>query len=109
MPILADLSRRLHLLTTDAKPDPPRDGVPSYTHNLPDPADRSQKSAPSTPGTGTSADDLGDRFTRRKSVPDPGDSSPLGNSGTSNGTKKNSKDTKVPRFKAKTAYRNGEY
>ncbi|XP_014484748.1 PREDICTED: uncharacterized protein LOC106749612 [Dinoponera quadriceps] len=35
MPILSELSRRFHMLTTDAKPDPPRIGIPGYTHNLP--------------------------------------------------------------------------
>ncbi|KOC63318.1 Receptor-interacting serine/threonine-protein kinase 1 [Habropoda laboriosa] len=34
MPILSDLSRRFHLLTTDAKPDPPRLPIKGYTHNL---------------------------------------------------------------------------
>ncbi|KAK2581627.1 hypothetical protein KPH14_002129 [Odynerus spinipes] len=33
MPILSDLSRRFHLLTTDAKPDPPR-VIEGHTHNL---------------------------------------------------------------------------
>lgn len=33
MPILSDLSRRFHLLTTDAKPDPPRVPIKGYTHN----------------------------------------------------------------------------
>lgn len=36
MPILAQLSRRFHgMLTTDAKPDPPRIRIDDYTHNLP--------------------------------------------------------------------------
>lgn len=34
MPILSDLSRRLFMLTTDAKPDPPRVPISGYTHNL---------------------------------------------------------------------------
>ncbi|XP_076762579.1 death domain-containing immune deficiency protein isoform X3 [Xylocopa sonorina] len=34
MPILSNLSRRLHMLTTDAKPDPPRIPIDGYTHNL---------------------------------------------------------------------------
>ncbi|CAL7949461.1 unnamed protein product [Xylocopa violacea] len=34
MPILSSLSRRLHMLTTDAKPDPPRIPIKGYTHNL---------------------------------------------------------------------------
>lgn len=34
MPILADLSRRFHFLTTDAKPDPPRILIEGHTHNL---------------------------------------------------------------------------
>lgn len=34
MSILSELSRRLHLLTTDAIPDPPRVGIKGYTHNL---------------------------------------------------------------------------
>ncbi|KAL2722547.1 protein immune deficiency [Vespula squamosa] len=34
MPILSDLSRRFHLLTTDAKPDPPRVPIEGYTNNL---------------------------------------------------------------------------
>ncbi|XP_070525642.1 immune deficiency isoform X2 [Cardiocondyla obscurior] len=37
MPILSQLSRRFHMLTTDAKPDPPRTG--SYMHNLSIPED----------------------------------------------------------------------
>ncbi|XP_012537876.1 protein immune deficiency isoform X2 [Monomorium pharaonis] len=36
MPILSQLSRRFHdMLTTDAKADPPRTGIGSYTHNPP--------------------------------------------------------------------------
>lgn len=34
MPILSNLSRRFHMLTTDAKPDPPRIPIRGYTHNL---------------------------------------------------------------------------
>ncbi|KAF3420627.1 hypothetical protein E2986_04544 [Frieseomelitta varia] len=34
MPILSNLSHRFHMLTTDAKPDPPRIPVEGYTHNL---------------------------------------------------------------------------
>ncbi|XP_076235306.1 death domain-containing immune deficiency protein [Calliopsis andreniformis] len=34
MPIFSDLSRRFHMLTTDAKPDPPRIEIKGYTHNL---------------------------------------------------------------------------
>lgn len=34
MPILSDLSRRFHLLTTDAKPEPPRIPIEDNTHNL---------------------------------------------------------------------------
>ncbi|KAL2741966.1 protein immune deficiency [Vespula maculifrons] len=34
MPILSDLSRRFHLLTTDAKPDPPRIPIEGHTNNL---------------------------------------------------------------------------
>ncbi|OAD58372.1 Receptor-interacting serine/threonine-protein kinase 1, partial [Eufriesea mexicana] len=34
MPILSNLSRRFHMLTTDAKPDPPRIPISGYTHNL---------------------------------------------------------------------------
>ncbi|XP_050589688.1 protein immune deficiency isoform X1 [Bombus affinis] len=34
MPILSNLSHRFHMLTTDAKPDPPRIPIEGYTHNL---------------------------------------------------------------------------
>ncbi|XP_076657423.1 death domain-containing immune deficiency protein [Halictus rubicundus] len=34
MPILTNLSRRFHMLTTDAIPEPPRIGIKGYTHNL---------------------------------------------------------------------------
>ncbi|KAK1116625.1 hypothetical protein K0M31_018244 [Melipona bicolor] len=34
MSILSNLSHRFHMLTTDAKPDPPRIPVEGYTHNL---------------------------------------------------------------------------
>ncbi|XP_033328246.2 death domain-containing immune deficiency protein isoform X1 [Megalopta genalis] len=34
MPILANLSRRFHMLTTDAIPEPPRIESKEYTHNL---------------------------------------------------------------------------
>lgn len=43
MPILSELSRRFHMLTTDAKPDPPRTGIPGYTHNLPPTEDEEAK------------------------------------------------------------------
>ncbi|XP_032667986.1 protein immune deficiency isoform X2 [Odontomachus brunneus] len=43
MPILSELSRRFQMLTTDAKPDPPRTGIPSYTHNLPPTEDEETK------------------------------------------------------------------
>ncbi|KMQ95845.1 receptor-interacting serine threonine-protein kinase 1 [Lasius niger] len=55
MPILSQLSRRFHdMLTTDAKPDPPRTGIEGYTHNLPPTSDEElkktqSKSAPITP------------------------------------------------------------
>ncbi|XP_011145967.1 uncharacterized protein LOC105187066 [Harpegnathos saltator] len=53
MPILSELSRRFHMLTTDAKPDPPRTGIPGYTHNLPPTEDTTKKprsrSTPTTP------------------------------------------------------------
>ncbi|XP_011629961.2 LOW QUALITY PROTEIN: uncharacterized protein LOC105422322 [Pogonomyrmex barbatus] len=56
MPILSQLSRRFHdMLTTDAKPDPPRTEINSYTHNLPQNAEDEEltktqsKSVPSTP------------------------------------------------------------
>ena len=53
MPILSQLSRRFHdMLTTDAKPDPPRTG--SYIHNLSPTLDEQltkmqSKSMPATP------------------------------------------------------------
>lgn len=34
MPILSEISRRFHMLTTDAKPDPPRIEIAGYTHDL---------------------------------------------------------------------------
>ncbi|CAD1480518.1 unnamed protein product, partial [Heterotrigona itama] len=34
MPIFSNLSHRFHMLTTDAKPDPPRIPIEGYTHNL---------------------------------------------------------------------------
>lgn len=49
MPILSQLSRRFHdMLTTDAKPDPPR--IESYTHNLPPtPDEELTKTIPAMP------------------------------------------------------------
>ncbi|EFN61166.1 Receptor-interacting serine/threonine-protein kinase 1 [Camponotus floridanus] len=55
MRILSQLPRRFHdMLTTDAKPDPPRTGIEGYTHNLPPTSDEDSrktqsKSAPTTP------------------------------------------------------------
>ncbi|XP_070166208.1 immune deficiency isoform X1 [Polyergus mexicanus] len=55
MPILSQLSRRFHdMLTTDAKPDPPRTENKGYTHNLPPTSDEElrkaqSKSTPTTP------------------------------------------------------------
>lgn len=34
MSILSNLSRRFHMLTTDAIPDPPRVEIKGYTHNI---------------------------------------------------------------------------
>lgn len=55
MRLLSQLPRRFHdMLTTDAKPDPPRTGIEDYTHNLPPTSDEKSrktqsKSAPITP------------------------------------------------------------
>ena len=54
MPIFSKLSRRFHMLTTDAKPDPPRIEITGYTHNLDPHTVTSEtngipKSAPVTP------------------------------------------------------------
>lgn len=69
MPILSQLSRRFHdMLTTDAKPDPPRTG--SYIHDLsttPDEETQS-KSVPVTPEK--EQDDLTPSMQRQESMPD---------------------------------------
>ncbi|KAG7204189.1 hypothetical protein KM043_002025 [Ampulex compressa] len=59
MPILSDLSRRFHLLTTDAKPDPPRIVVEDNSHRSESSsssrekgARQDTKSAPNTPTLG---------------------------------------------------------
>lgn len=44
MSILSNLSRRFHMLTTDAKPDPPRIPIKGYTHNLESINDETKKS-----------------------------------------------------------------
>lgn len=73
MPILSQLSRRFHdMLTTDAKPDPPRTEIKGYTHNLPPTPDEESKrtqskSAPTTPENERD-DDVATH--RQKSVPD---------------------------------------
>ncbi|EZA59026.1 hypothetical protein DMN91_010904 [Ooceraea biroi] len=72
MPILSQLSRRFHdMLTTDAKPDPPRTGIEGYTHNLPPIQDENlkktqSKSMPTTPEK--EHDDV-TSMPRQKSVP----------------------------------------
>ncbi|XP_012276037.1 receptor-interacting serine/threonine-protein kinase 1 [Orussus abietinus] len=54
MPILSSLSKRLHLLTTDSKPDPPRIQNAAYTNNLePPPSEVRTKSTSSVPKGGT--------------------------------------------------------
>lgn len=71
MPILSQLSRRFHdMLTTDAKPDPPRTG--SYVHNLSPSADEEStktqsKSMPATPEK--EKDDVTASMQRQRSVP----------------------------------------
>lgn len=48
MSILSNLSRRFHMLTTDAKPDPPRIPIKGYTHNLESINDETKKSSATT-------------------------------------------------------------
>lgn len=48
MSILSSLSRRFHMLTTDAKPDPPRIPIKGYTHNLESINDETKKSNATT-------------------------------------------------------------
>ncbi|XP_011872257.1 PREDICTED: uncharacterized protein LOC105564477 [Vollenhovia emeryi] len=72
MPLLSQLSRRFHdMLTTDAKPDPPRTG--SYMHNLTTTLDEEStktqsKSMPATPEK--EQDEVTSSMHGQKSVPD---------------------------------------
>ncbi|XP_050466353.1 protein immune deficiency [Cataglyphis hispanica] len=73
MPILSQLSRRFHdMLTTDAKPDPPRTGIKDYTHNLPPTSDEELKKTQSTSTPITPEKEHDDNVTSlqgQKSVP----------------------------------------
>ena len=71
MPILSQLSRRFSMLTTDAKPDPPRIRIEGYTHNLNsntenEKVETKSKLAPITPEVEFEENDLTSE--RRKSV-----------------------------------------
>lgn len=72
MPILSELSRRFHMLTTDAKPDPPRTGIPGYTHNLPPTEDEEAKKTRSK-STPTTPEELHAHGNNRKNVNDNND------------------------------------
>lgn len=107
------------MLTTDAKPDPPRTGIADYTHNLP-PAqdDEQEEESKRTRSKSTSAapevrvhdeDDDVTSVRRQKSVPN--DATPtsdfcakpeddLGQTGSAN----ESKEYKRPRTRTKTKY-----
>lgn len=121
MPILSELSRRFQMLTTDAKPDPPRTGVPGYTHNLPPTEDEETKKTRSKSmpeELHAHKNDKGDdgvnvtaSVRRQKSVPN--DATPtrdfcakaedLGDTGPTN----ESKEYKRPRTRTKTKH--GKY
>lgn len=120
MPILSELSRRFQMLTTDAKPDPPRTDIPGYTHNLPPTEDEETKktrlkSAPTAPEelhahrNNKDDDDEHDMTAsvRQKSVPN--DATPttdftkaenLGHTGSTN----ESKEYKRPRTRTKAKH-----
>lgn len=96
MPILENLSRRLHMLTTDAKPDPPRIHIEDNTNNL---GPRlSQKSAPQTPEVDTSNEGKSEGRDRRSSMPE---------RSAEDKERRNSAETKKPRFKTKST-KNGK-
>ncbi|XP_043277520.1 protein immune deficiency [Venturia canescens] len=111
MPILADLSRRLRLLTTDAKPDPPRIPSKDNTNNLlPSPSDSNQKSQPTTPDVKDSREAPKNPLDPRGSnsdanSEDEGDRPGLGNDRSASGGKKEWKDSKNARFKTKIPYK----
>ncbi|XP_076284484.1 death domain-containing immune deficiency protein [Lasioglossum baleicum] len=46
MPILSNLSRRFHMLTTDSIPEPPRIEIKGYTHNLNDETNEKSNATP---------------------------------------------------------------
>ncbi|XP_015118041.1 protein immune deficiency [Diachasma alloeum] len=96
MPILAELSRRLHLLTTDAKPDPPRIHINDNTNNL---GPRlSPKSAPPTPEVERTDESKRDR---RSSMPE--------GSSDSEKDRRSSPETKKTRYKTKShSMKNGQ-
>lgn len=111
MPILSELSRRFHMLTTDAKPDPPRTGIAGYTHNPPPTQDEEKKdskmrskSTPIIPDEVPAHDDVAS-VRRQKSVPNDATSKTdfctkpedLGHTGSTN----ESKEYKRPRTKTK--------
>ena len=111
MPILAEISRCLHLLTTDAKPDPPERGIPGYTNNLPpSPSEILQKSAPTTPNIDNVRQDSQRPTEHQQStsefIPDKSETPDSEQCGASNGNRKNSKQTKN-RFKTKP-YKTGK-
>ncbi|XP_011310414.1 uncharacterized protein imd [Fopius arisanus] len=95
MPILTDLSRRLNLLTTDAKPDPPRIHISDNTNNL---SPRlSPKSAPPTPGANNTDEVKRDR---RSSMPEGSDTEK---------DRRSSTETKKTRYKTRShSTKNGQ-
>lgn len=117
MPILSELSRRFHMLTTDAKPDPPRTRISDYTHNLA-PTQEEEEESKRTRSKSTSATPNGvevheredvTSVRRQKSVPN--DATPTsdfyaksehstGQAGSTN----ESRDYKRPKTKTKTKH-----
>ncbi|XP_029170384.1 protein immune deficiency [Nylanderia fulva] len=111
MPILSQLSRRFHMLTTDAKADPPRTGIEGYTHNLPPTSDEElrktqSKSAPTTP----EKEHKGVTTERQKSVPNdarpttPTDFSKPEDLGDNTRSTSESKEYKRPKTKTKSKH-----
>lgn len=112
MPILSDLSRRLHLLTTDARPDPPR--IPPVEDNTSNVEKKSsgknQKSEPVTPSTESHEEMM--ISCRRKSEPNQAvplnsytGSQDFSNSGSS---KKSQKEAKTPKGRTFPRFRSSK-
>ncbi|XP_076166902.1 death domain-containing immune deficiency protein isoform X2 [Ptiloglossa arizonensis] len=97
MPILSDLSRRFHMLTTDAIPHPPRIEIKGYTHNL-DPDDVNDKSK-AVPATIESQFEQNDKTSSEEKKSVPNDAVPTNT--RSSETKQNLDDTQSSATDAK--------